>query len=241
MDELVQNQEFFTFTGTLLGAMASLVTIAIAVGETLKPGRLDRRISRLNRMLEHEGHPERVKALKLQKIELESALFAREKIPSNQYVLWVFAMLIPFANQLSLIRTDPPSWMRAIVAILAIFIFYRMASTLLDGLLQRRIVQTRYIMGQNPFNTPPDEGEYNFTTQWLGKLYSALIALGASLLLIFFISSWWNGQNLPESIMRTLGLAVAYTSGAFFLKQDIEEYMTNIAIKYAKKFSQSSQ
>lgn len=232
VDKLVQNQEFFSLTGTLLGAIASLVTIAIAIGQALKPSRLERRISRLNRMLEYEKNPNRLAALTQQRTELEASLFARERIPSKQYILWLFAMTIPFANQLSLIREDPPLWAKILGAIAAIFLCYRMSETLLNGLLQRRIVRNRYLMGQNPFMTIPEENNFEFTSRRLGKFYAAVTALYALSPLTIFMSSWLNGQNIAESVVKALGAVVAYTGVAFWLKQDIESYTTKISAEY---------
>lgn len=192
-------------------------------------------------MLEYEKNPNRLAALTQQRTELEASLFARERIPSKQYILWLFAMTIPFANQLSLIREDPPLWAKILGAIAAIFLCYRMSETLLNGLLQRQIVRNRYLMGQNPFMTIPEENKFEFTSRRLGKFYAGVTALYSLSPLIIFISSWLNGQNIAESVVKALGAVVAYTGVAFWLKQDIETYTTKISAEYIVEWNKFAQ
>lgn len=241
MDELAQNQEFFTLAGTLLGAVASLVTIAIAIGEALKPSRLDRRVARLNRMLEHEKCPNRVAALIEKREELEAWLFAREQIPNNQYVLWIFAMLLPFTNWLFSVSDEPSLWAKVIISITVLIISYQMVGALLNGLLQRHIVGARYLFRQNPLEALPDTNKYEFTQRWIGKFYAGLVACYASIVLLMFMISWWDERGFLESILSALGIAALYTATAFMIKQDIEKYMTKIAAEYIYEWSEHSK
>lgn len=232
MDELAQYQEWFTWTGTVLGAVASLVTIVIAIGEALKPGRLERRIARLSRTLEHEKNPDRIAALTRQRIELEASLFARERVPGNQYVLWIIAVLLPFVNQIASVSDRPATWTKIVTVVIAAIICWQVSRTLLEGLLQRRIVQNRYIAGQDPFKTLPDVKKYRFTAQRGGKSYAGIVALYAFILILNLLTSWWNQGISTETIFAGLGIIIAYSGLIFMLTSDIIDYTNGIANEY---------
>ncbi|MCT1411010.1 hypothetical protein M3G47_04165 [Corynebacterium sanguinis] len=213
-----------------------MATIAVAIKESLSAGRIERKVSRLAKILEGESDPGRRSALRTQKLKLEAALFSKEAIPMGHTWLVVLVLAFPMARFFASTDPDPTIYFKILILVSLAVVSYAIVYQVTFDLLRRKIAEVSYLSGQNPYFPLENDSHFRIPANRLGLLYNCLVAFNLWLILFTILNATWNEWTSRELLSHLSFMVAVNTSAYLVLPKEIENLMGKLATEYAKEW-----